>query len=69
MLLHLSVLLPLALQLPSLGLPSLELPVALNAYGDAAQACAAVAMAPNDGAGWRRLGKLLHGSACSGHLT
>jgi len=44
-----------------LRLPQLPLQELANAYGSAAQACATVALAPSDGAGWRRLGKLLHG--------
>ena len=60
-----------AINLPSIKLPSLNLPSLplsslpdlqqLQAYGDAASACAAVASSPDDAEGWRRLGKLLHG--------
>tara|TARA_B110001452_G_scaffold260151_1_gene257348 strand:+ start:206 stop:1279 length:1074 start_codon:yes stop_codon:yes gene_type:complete len=50
--LHLSV----GLQLAPPALPS-----SLRAYGDAAQACAAVARQPSSSEAWRELGRLLHG--------
>ena len=56
-----------SLQLPALKLPTFEgftgsvASINLGGYGDAASACAAVAAAPNDGAAWRRLGRMLHG--------
>lgn len=40
---------------------SIPVPAALNAYSDAASACAAVALSPNDSQQWQRLGRLLHG--------
>lgn len=53
----------LALMHLSLGLQLAQraLPSSLRAYGDAAQACAAVARQPSSSEAWRELGQLLHG--------